>query len=73
MVTHSINQSRQVQLVNCYGFSEQVKCYQREDLLSEEEITGPALIQEKVSTTLIHAGWNCRVDKWGNLLLTADL
>jgi len=67
------NQSRQVQLVNCYGFSEQVKCYQREDLLSEEEITGPALIQEKVSTTLIHAGWNCRVDKWGNLLLTADL
>jgi N-methylhydantoinase A len=63
----------QVQQVNCYGFSEPVKLYQREDLLSEEEITGPALIQEKVSTTLIHSGWHCRVDKWGNLLLSAGL
>lgn len=61
-----------VKRVNCYGFSESVKLYQREDLLSGEEISGPALIQEKVSTTFIHSGWNCRVDKWGSLLLTAN-
>ncbi len=61
-----------VKQVNCYGFSEPVKLYQREDLSSGEEISGPALIQEKISTTFIHSGWNCRVDKWGSLLLTAD-
>ena len=55
--------------VNCYGFKEKVAVFKRDELLSGHKITGPALILETVSTTLIDADWNCVVDDWGNLLL----
>jgi len=55
--------------VNCYGIEEKVAVFHRDDLFSEQKIIGPALILEKVSTTLIDVGWYCVADDWGNLLL----
>ena len=56
--------------VECYGFADPLEVYQREQLVAGQEIAGPALILEKVSTTLVDEKWRCVVDKWGNLLLS---
>jgi len=55
--------------VNCSGFAQPVPVYQREQLMTGQAIQGPALILEKVSTTLLDTHWSCVVDDWGNLLL----
>jgi len=47
-----------------------VPCYRREALQAGELIVGPALITEQVSTTWLAAGWSCRADSYGNLLLS---
>jgi N-methylhydantoinase A len=52
-----------------YGIEDQVPVYQRDCLGPGQMINGPALIVEKVSTTLIARGWQCKADAWGNLLL----
>ena len=62
-------QKGEPEFVNCYGFKEKVAVFKRDELISGQKITGPALILEKVSTTLIDSDWNCVVDDWGNLLL----
>lgn len=54
---------------NCYGIDETVVMFKRGELVSGQKVHGPALILEKVSTTLIAIGWYCVVDDWGNLLL----
>ncbi|MCW9047395.1 MAG: hydantoinase/oxoprolinase family protein [Gammaproteobacteria bacterium] len=59
--------------VNCYGIEKAVGLFQRDELNSGQKITGPALILEKVSTTLIDVGWYCVVDDWGNLLLYREV
>ena len=56
-------------LINCFGFTQPVPLYQREKLQAGQTIKGPALILEKVSTTLLDTHWSCAVDDWGNLLL----
>jgi len=56
-------------LINCFGFEQAVPLYQREELQAGQIIKGPALILEKVSTTLLDTHWSCAVDDWGNLLL----
>jgi len=56
-------------LINCFGFTQPVPLYQREKLQAGQKIKGPALILEKVSTTLLDTHWSCAVDDWGNLLL----
>jgi len=55
--------------VALYQISEHVPRYQREELKAGEEITGPALISEQVSTTLIKSGWKACVSAHGHLLL----
>ncbi|VAW66443.1 N-methylhydantoinase A [hydrothermal vent metagenome] len=49
--------------------SQSIPLYHREQLVSGEKISGPALVPEKDSTTLIGSGWQCVVDERGNLLL----
>jgi N-methylhydantoinase A len=44
--------------------------YRREELAPEQLIRGPAIVTETVATTWVAAGWRCRVDSWGNLMLT---
>ncbi|MBA57001.1 MAG: hydantoinase [Pseudomonadales bacterium] len=56
---------------NLFGFEESVPVYWREDLASAQNIIGPALIAETISTTLVAPGWKAQPDAQGNLLLTS--
>ncbi len=51
------------------GHGDKVPVWRRENLMQGQEITGPAIITETVATTWLPAGWSCRVDRVGNLLL----
>ncbi|MGH7863168.1 MAG: hydantoinase/oxoprolinase family protein, partial [Candidatus Dormibacteraceae bacterium] len=44
--------------------------YDRSRLSPSQVISGPAVIEEFDSTTLVHPGFRARVDRFGNLLLT---
>jgi len=45
--------------------------YDRAQLLAGHRLTGPALIEEPASITVIRPGQDLRVDSYGNLLLGA--
>lgn len=47
-----------------------VDVWQREDLVPEQLIRGPAIIAEPVATSFVAAGWCCKVDISGNLHLS---
>jgi len=49
---------------------DEVPLFHREALPSGFELTGPAIIAEQVATTWVAPGWRCRVDGYGNLLLS---
>lgn len=51
------------------GVDKPVPVYQREQLARGQQIVGPALIVERVSTTYLARSWDCTVDKIGNLRL----
>ena len=55
-----------------YGFDEPVSVYIRNALQVDQCIDGPALVTETTSTTWIDEGWQARVDRWGNLLLSVS-
>jgi len=61
--------SREPALARLAGYSDPVPVWSRSDLYSGQAFTGPALVTETVATTWLQAGWNCRVDPVGNLLL----
>ena len=63
--------SSPIQQVSLHGIEKPVDVFQREQLAVDQQITGPALIVEKVSTSYVAPGWQCVVDGWGNLLLDA--
>ena len=52
-----------------HGVDSPVPVYQREQLRAGHQLTGPALIIERVSTTWLAPDWHCQVDAIGNLLL----
>ena len=52
-----------------YGTEKPVAIWWRDDLVFDQQIIGPAIVMETVSTTFIDSGWECRVDQIGNLLL----
>ncbi len=43
--------------------------YERDQLRSGQKIDGPAVIEERESTTLVGPGWCLELDKWGHLHL----
>jgi len=55
-----------------YGIDGSVEIWAREALRGGDEIRGPALITERVSTTWLAPGWTCYVDPHGNLMLERD-
>lgn len=65
------NNSEEVEIktARLYGIDGDVAVYQREQLPEGYIIEGPALITEVVSTTFLQSGWQCKVDRVGNLLL----
>lgn len=56
-------------LIEVYGVEGEVEVWNRAGLRLGDEIKGPALITETVATAWLAAGWVCRVDAHGNLLL----
>jgi N-methylhydantoinase A len=46
--------------------------HSRADLAAGDVIAGPAIIEEFGSTVPVHPGFTARVDRFGNLLLSAD-
>ena len=52
-----------------YGIDDAVAVWGRDELAPGEELEGPALITEQVSTTWLAPGWQCQVDPYGNLIL----
>ncbi|MFO7592635.1 MAG: hydantoinase/oxoprolinase family protein, partial [Pseudomonadota bacterium] len=55
-----------------YGIDAPVEVWARETLRAGDEIQGPALITERVSTTWLASGWYCYIDPQGNMLLERD-
>ena len=55
--------------ISIYGIDESVKVYQRENLVRDQSVCGPALIVEKVSTTFIDENWVGKVDRFGSIVL----
>jgi N-methylhydantoinase A len=49
----------------------QVPCYRRESLEPGDFITGPALIIEQQTTTLVSPNFDAAIDRIGNIVLTA--
>jgi N-methylhydantoinase A len=56
--------------VSLYGLEHSAAVYARDGLMAGQQLTGPALITETVSTTYLAPGWYCKVDAAGNLLLS---
>jgi N-methylhydantoinase A len=52
-----------------FGMDQPVPIYKRETITLGQLISGPALITEMVSTTLIAAGWQAQLHESGSLLL----
>ena len=48
---------------------QQATIYRRETLGNNQQIIGPAIICEEISTTYLAANWQCTVDRWGNLMM----
>jgi len=57
------------QQVMLAGQAGSIQVWPRTALRAGQEFTGPALVTETVATTWLPAGWHCRVDPLGNLLL----
>jgi N-methylhydantoinase A len=53
------------------GRDRPVPRFRRDDMAPGQAVTGPALIEERVATTWLAAGWTLRVDAIGNLVLDA--
>lgn len=49
--------------------AQSVPIYERSGLALGQQIEGPAIITEQVSTTWLAEGWSCTVDNIGNLVL----
>jgi N-methylhydantoinase A len=64
----TVTGTRQVYFGEEGGFVE-AKTYTRAGLLAGNRISGPALIEEHASTTVVHPGDKLVVDDWGNLVI----
>ena len=56
--------------VSLVGLEQSVAVYARSDLAAGQQLAGPALITETVSTTYLAPDWQCEVDSTGHLLLS---
>jgi N-methylhydantoinase A len=56
--------------VSLYGVEQPAAVYARAGLVAGQQLTGPALITETISTTYLAPNWRCDVDSAGNLLLS---
>ena len=52
------------------GKASRIPVYSRDDLVRDQQITGPAIVEEWTTTTIVPPGWGLIVDRLGNLVLT---
>jgi N-methylhydantoinase A len=64
----AVTGTRQVYFGEEGGFLE-TQTYARAGLMAGNRISGPALVEEHASTTVVHPGDKLVVDEWGNLVL----
>jgi N-methylhydantoinase A/oxoprolinase/acetone carboxylase beta subunit len=55
------------------GALESVPVYKRTALAAGQRITGPAVIEERESTTILGKGDTATIDKWGCILIDVAL
>jgi N-methylhydantoinase A len=48
----------------------EIPVYNRDHLNAGNELTGPAVIEENASVTILNAGQMLSIDKWGNMIIT---
>ena len=58
------------EFIKVYGSAEPAKVFNRENLPTDSEIEGPAIITEYAATTFVAPEWNAQVDQYCNLLLS---
>ena len=61
-----------IRAVHFDGASVETPIYRRDDLGAGASITGPAIIEEFGSTTVVFPAWQLRVDDFGNLILEKE-
>ena len=54
------------------GERHETPVYARESLVGGQTITGPAIVEQMDTTTLIFPGDECRVDDWGNIIINLE-
>jgi N-methylhydantoinase A len=59
---------RKLHFAEANGFVE-VPVYDRDRLAPGNEITGPAVIEERITTIVVHPGWDCRIDGFENVVM----
>ena len=64
-----VNRQRSSIKVSLMGIDHPVEVIERESMVVAEEIAGPVLITEMVSTTFVDSGWSMKIDAVGNILL----
>jgi N-methylhydantoinase A/oxoprolinase/acetone carboxylase beta subunit len=62
--------SRRVLIDLAIGFAD-AAVYRRGGLVAGQEFSGPVIVEQPDTTTLVPTGWRCRCDSGGNLLLEA--
>ena len=72
LLADSPTDSHEPRRASLAGVSEPVPVWSRSALYAGQVFAGPALVTETVATTWLPAGWCCRVDAVGNLLLERD-
>ncbi|MDR0840885.1 MAG: hydantoinase/oxoprolinase family protein [Christensenellaceae bacterium] len=52
-----------------YGDWRRVPVYDRGKLYVGHKIAGPAVIEERITTVVVHPNWNARIDEFGNIVM----
>jgi N-methylhydantoinase A len=60
--------TRKLHFPETCGFVE-VPVYSRDRLAPGNRIPGPAVIEERITTVVVHPGWNSRIDSFENVVM----
>lgn len=55
-----------------YGNWKDTPVYDRNRLYTGHTVVGPAVIEERITTIIVHPGWNARIDEFGNVIMEVN-
>ena len=70
-ISEAFKNKRQAYFPDKGGFID-VDVYDRNKLVKGHTISGPAIIEERITTVIVHPGWGLSVDEYGNIILEAE-